>query len=167
LWEDFYIGSLIAGAMTPTPMPSNPFDIPRGFGAPTWRKGTPGVPIATPDMVTGQDSLTATELVAQQDWSYSMDEDAVIALMPAMTAELRRSGSEIIDDFVLNADSTAAIGNINSGPSGALQIGRWVTNNGPIAKYGLILLYGEDSNGDLPDAAPIRAAILSHFGITP
>jgi hypothetical protein len=45
-----------------------------------------------------------------------MDEDAVIALMPAMTAELRRSGSEIIDDFVLNADSTAAIGNINSGP---------------------------------------------------
>jgi hypothetical protein len=110
------MGSLIAGAMTPTPMPTNPFDIPRGFGAPTWRKGTPGVPIATPDMVTGQDSLTATELVAQQDWSYQMDEDTIIALMPAMTAELRRSGSEIIDDFVLNADSTAAGGNINTGP---------------------------------------------------
>lgn len=56
-------------------------------------------------------------------------------------------------------------GNIVGGPHGALQIGRWVTNNGPIAKYALILLYGEDANGDLPDPAPIRAAILEYFGI--
>ena len=61
--------------------------------------------------------------------------------------------------------TSVGTGNINSGPSGALQIGRWVSNNGPIAKFGLILLYGEDSGGNLPDPAPIRAAISDYFGL--
>jgi len=115
LWQDFYMASRVAGALTSIPMPSDPFDIPRGFGAPTWRKGTPGTPIQTPDMATGDDQMKTTELVTQQLWSYTMDEDAVVALMPVMRAELARSGAEVIDAFALNADSTeASTGNINS-----------------------------------------------------
>ena len=114
LWQDFYMASRVAGALTTIPMTSDPFDIPRGFGAPTWRKGTPGTPIQTPDMATGDDQLKTTELVTQQLWSYTMDEDAVVALMPVLRAELARSGAEAIDAFALNADSTeAATGNIN------------------------------------------------------
>ena len=63
--------------------------------------------------------------------------------------------------------TSVGTGNVAGGPSGAMQIGRWVTNDGPIAKFGLVLLYGEDGSGNLPDAAPIRTAIMDYFGITP
>jgi hypothetical protein len=114
LWPDFFMASRIAGSITTVAMTSDPMDIPRGLGTPTWRKGTSGNPISTPDMETGDDQLKSTEIVAQQKWSYTMDEDAVVALMPAMRAELARSGAETIDAFALNADSTeAGTGNIN------------------------------------------------------
>ena len=115
VWRDFFLASRIAANTTPVTMPTDPFDIPRGFGAPTWRRGTPGTPIATPGMATGDDTLTATEILAQQNWAYEMTEDTALALMPLMREELVRSGSEVMDSFILNADATAAAtGNINS-----------------------------------------------------
>ena len=52
--------------------------------------------------------------MTEQNWSYTLQEDAVIAMMPALRRRLAISGAEIIDDFALNADSTnAATGNIN------------------------------------------------------
>lgn len=114
LWQDFFVASRIANTVMPVAMPSNPFDVPRGLGAPTWRKASENLPVSTPDVATGKDTLTATELAATQAWSYTMDEDAVVALMPSVRAELQRSGGDIIDDFCLNADSTAtSTGNIN------------------------------------------------------
>ncbi len=115
LWLDFFMQSRVAGSIMPITMTSNPMDIPAGFGAPTWRKGTANQAISSPDMATSKSTLTATELVATQAWSYTLDEDSVVALMPAMRIELGRSGAEMIDDFAINADSTnAATGNVNS-----------------------------------------------------
>jgi hypothetical protein len=53
--------------------------------------------------------------VTEQNWSYTLDEDAIVAMAPALRSRLAQSGAEIIDAFVLNADATnAATGNINT-----------------------------------------------------
>jgi HK97 family phage major capsid protein len=114
LWEDIFLASRIVNTMTRVPMPTNPFDIPLGLGSVTWRKGTENTATTASDPATAKSTLTATELVTEQNWSYTLDEDAAIAMAPAIRARLAQSGAEIIDSFALNADSTnAATGNIN------------------------------------------------------
>lgn len=114
LWQDFFLASRIVANMTRIPMPSNPFDVPLGLGDVTWRKGTENTATTASDPATAKSTLTATELVTEQNWSYTLDEDAVVALMPAVRERLAISGGEVIDAFALNADSTdAGTGNIN------------------------------------------------------
>lgn len=114
LWEDMFLQSRIAGTLTRVPMPTNPFDIPLGLGSVTWRKGTENTATTASDPATAKSTLTSTELVTEQNWSYTLDEDAAIAMAPAIRARLAQSGAEIIDSFILNADATnAATGNIN------------------------------------------------------
>jgi len=115
LWEDFFLASRIVSLFgTPIAMPSNPFDFPVGWGSITWRKGAVGEATAAQDPATAKSTLTATEQIAEVNWAYDLDEDSVIAVLPTLTQELRRSGAEQMDAFALNADATsAATGNIN------------------------------------------------------
>ncbi len=114
LWDDFFLASRIVATMMRIDMPTNPFDIPLGLGSVTWRKGTENTATTASDPATAKSTLTATELVTQQEWSYTLDEDAAIAMAPAVRGKLAQSGAEIMDAFALNADSTnAATGNIN------------------------------------------------------
>jgi hypothetical protein len=95
-------------------MPTDPFDIPLGLGDVTWRKGTENTATTASDTATAKSTMTTTELVAEVNWSYTLDEDAVIAMLPALQARLRMSGAEVMDGFMLNADATSgATGNIN------------------------------------------------------
>lgn len=115
LWDDIFLASRVVSGMTVIPMPTNPFDVPLGLGSVTWRKGTENTGTTASDPATAKSTLTATELITEQNWSYTLDEDAVVALAPAIRGRLGQSGGEIIDDFALNADATnAATGNINS-----------------------------------------------------
>ncbi len=114
LWEDFFLASRVVTTMQRVPMPTNPFDIPLGLGSVTWRKGTENTATTASDPATAKSTLTATELVTEQNWSYTLDEDAAVAMAPSIRMRLAQSGAEIMDDFALNADSTnAATGNIN------------------------------------------------------
>ena len=114
LWDDFFLASRIVATMMRIDMPTNPFDIPLGLGNVTWRKGTENTATTASDPATAKSTLTATELVTQQEWSYTLDEDAAIAMAPAVRGKLAQSGAEVMDAFALNADSTnAATGNIN------------------------------------------------------
>lgn len=114
LWDDFFLASRIAANLTRVNMPTNPFDIPLGLGSVTWRKGTENTATTASDPATAKSTLTATELVTEQNWSYTLDEDAAVAMAPAIRARLAQSGAEILDSFALNADATnAATGNIN------------------------------------------------------
>ncbi|MFD3165472.1 phage major capsid protein [Herpetosiphon sp. NSE202] len=115
LWDDMYLASRVIGLMQQVNMTSSPFDLPLGLGRPTWRKGRERTRTTTEDSSTNKVTLTATEIVADQEWSYTFNEDAVVALMPAMRTNLALSGGEAMDAFALNADSTlASSGNINS-----------------------------------------------------
>jgi len=114
LWQDFFAASRIVADLPTQPMPTDPFDIPLGLGDITWRKGGQGVATSGTNMATAKSTLTATEQVAEQDWTYDLDEDAVIACMPALRQRITLSGAEQMDNFVINADATAtATGNIN------------------------------------------------------
>ena len=114
LWDDFFLASRIVSTMMRIDMPTNPFDIPLGLGNVTWRKGTENTATTASDPATAKSTLTATELVTEQNWSYTLNEDAAIAMAPAIRGRLAQSGAEIMDAFALNADSTnAGTGNIN------------------------------------------------------
>jgi hypothetical protein len=115
LWEDIFLASRVVNeGMIVIPMPSNPFDVPLGLGDVTWRKGAENVVTTVSDPATAKSVLTATELVTEQNWSYTLDEDAVVAMAPSIRGRLAQSGAEIIDDFAINADSeSGATGNVN------------------------------------------------------
>jgi HK97 family phage major capsid protein len=114
LWEDIFLASRVAANIMTIPMPTNPFDVPLGLGDVTWRKGTENTATTASDPATAKSTLTATELVAEVNWSYTLEEDSIVALMPAVRSRLAVSGAEIVDAFMLNADSTnSATGNIN------------------------------------------------------
>lgn len=114
IWQDMFVASRIASDLPQIPMPTDPFDIPQ-MGEATWRKGGEGAATSSSNNASSKSTLTSTELITEVDWSYNLDEDAVVALMPELRRNLSRSGGEMMDYFVINADSTAtATGNINS-----------------------------------------------------
>lgn len=115
LWDDFFLASRVVSSMNQVNMPTNPFDIPLGLGAVTWYKGSENTAVSESTPSTAKSTLTSTELVTEQNWSYTLDEDAAVAMAPSIRMRLAQSGAEIMDAFVLNADATnAASGNINS-----------------------------------------------------
>lgn len=115
LWEDVHLSNVLVSALQRVPMTSNPMDLPNALGDVTFRKGTENVTVTASDPATAKNTLTVTELVGEVDWSYSLDEDAIVALMPAVRRTIARNASEYMDGFALNADATtAATGNINS-----------------------------------------------------
>lgn len=114
LWEDMFLSAIVLGAIMTVDMPTDPFDLPVGSGSLTWRKGTQNTATTANDPTTAKSTLTSTELLTEQAWSYTYDEDAVIAGMPLVRALVTRTGGEQMDSFLINADSTnAATGNIN------------------------------------------------------
>lgn len=113
LWEDSFLASRVVGSLGVVPMPTDPFDMP-GWGTVVFRKATVGEASAAQDIATHKSTMTATELIAEVNWNYDFDEDAILAVLPAVKSELTRAGAEYMDAFCLNADATAsATGNIN------------------------------------------------------
>jgi HK97 family phage major capsid protein len=173
LWDDMFLASRIAGTMTRIPMPSNPFDVPLGLGAVTWRKGAENTATTASDPATAKSTLTSTEQVTEQNWSYTLDEDAAVAMAPAVRARLAQSGGEQIDSFILNADSTdAGTGNINlddadpdatayylsSGQDGIRH--QWLVDN---------TAQGKDAGGDALADGDIGAALglMGKYAVDP
>lgn len=114
LWGDMFLASKVVKTIGIIPMPSDPFDIPLGWGATTWRKGTQNTATTATDVATAKSTLTSTEQITEINWSYDLDEDSVVAVLPTLRRELSRSGADQMDAFALNADATnAGTGNIN------------------------------------------------------
>lgn len=114
LWRDINLASRVVSSFDRIPMPTDPFDIPVGWGDVTWRKGTQNTATTVSDPATAKSTLTSTEQVAEINWSYNLDEDSVIAILPSLRADMVISAGLQMDNFMMNADSTnAATGNIN------------------------------------------------------
>jgi len=113
LWMDVHLRTAIAGLFARIPMPTNGFDIPLDLGNVNWYPGTANVAATSTDPTTGKRTLTAQELVSVVSWAYELDEDAVIAMLPTVRAKLVMNTAEVIDDVLLNADTTTGTTNIN------------------------------------------------------
>ncbi len=108
LWMDVNLRTQIAPQIPTIAMPSNPFDIPTQLGDVSWYPGTQNTTATESTPATAKKTLTAYELVSQVSFSFSIEEDSIIALLPEIRAGLVRNAAEVLDDVILNADSTAA-----------------------------------------------------------
>ena len=113
LWADINVDTHVAGLFTRVDMPTNPFEIPLQLGDVSWYPGTENTATAETALTTGRQTLTAYELVAEVPWSLTLEEDAVIAMAAEVRSTLVRNAVEVIDDVLLNADTTTQ-DNINA-----------------------------------------------------
>ena len=113
LWMDIHLQTLVAPLVPMINMPSSPFDIPRQLGDVSFYPGTENVAPTSTALGTSKTTMTAYELVGQVPYSFTLEEDAVIALLPEIRAGLVRNVAETLDDIILNAD-TSTSGNINA-----------------------------------------------------
>jgi len=162
LWTDMFLAAKVVPTIGITPMPTDPFDMPFGWGALTWRKGTQNTATTVTDPATGKSTFTATEQVAEINWAYDLDEDSIIAVLPTLRAEIARDAAEQMDRFALNADSTnAGTGNINLNDADPADDSYYLS----LGQDGIRHLYLVDNTGQSTDAnttltdAIVRAAI--------
>ena len=113
LWQDVNLQTLVAPIIPTFPMPSNPFEVPRQLGDVNFFPGTENTVTTDTALATGRTTLTAYELVGQVPYSFTLEEDGVIAMLPEIRAGLVRNVAEVLDDIILNADRSAA-NNINA-----------------------------------------------------
>jgi len=113
LWMDVNLQTQVAPLIPTIAMPSNPFDLPTQLGDASWYPGTENTTATESTPATAKKTLTAYELVSQVSFSFSIEEDSIIALLPEIRSGLVRNAAEILDDIILNADTTAA-NNINA-----------------------------------------------------
>jgi HK97 family phage major capsid protein len=108
LWMDVNLQTQVAPLIPTIAMPSNPFDIPTQLGDVSWFPGTENTTATESTPATAKKTLTAYELVSQVSFSFSIEEDSIIALLPEIRSGLVRNAAEVLDDVILNADTTAA-----------------------------------------------------------
>ena len=113
LWLDVNLETMVAPLFSRTEMPSDPFDIPLQLGDVSWYPGTENSAVTGSALATAKQTLTSYELVGQVPWSLSLDEDSVVAMASEVRSSLVRNAAEVIDDVLLNADTTAT-NNINA-----------------------------------------------------
>jgi HK97 family phage major capsid protein len=112
LWNDVNVDTVIASLFETVTMPSNPFDMPLQLGDVNWYPGAANVATTSTNLATAKQTLTAHELVGMVPWAYELDEDAVIAMMAEVRSTLVRNAAQVLDDMILNAD-TSTTGNLN------------------------------------------------------
>lgn len=113
LWMDVNLDTLVLPLLPQIPMPSNPFDMPRQLGDTNWYPATENVQVTGTTPSTGKSTLTAYGLKTGVPFSDEIEEDAIIALVPEIRRSLVRNAAEIMDDILLNADTTV-LNNINA-----------------------------------------------------
>ena len=113
LWMDVNLETMISPLFSRIDMPSDPFEIPLQLGDVNWFPGTENLAITSTALTTAKQTLTSYELVGQVPWSLTLDEDAVIAMAQEVRAALVRNAAEVIDDILLNGD-TSTTNNINA-----------------------------------------------------
>ena len=114
MWRDVHLATSVVSLFGSIMMPTDPFQIPYDFGDVNWYRGTPNVAPTSSTPGTGRQTLTAAGLAAMIGWSYDLDEDAVIAVLPELRATLIRNAAEVLDDVVLNGDISDDATNINA-----------------------------------------------------
>ena len=112
LQERLYLESAVAAtfAAQEVNMPSNPFKIPVGKTRPTFAiKADNAAAAVDTAQTTGEVTLDAEKLIAYVQYSYELDEDAIIAVLPMITNQLASAAAEAVEDAIINGQESGAI----------------------------------------------------------
>ena len=111
LWMDVSLHTLVMGLIQSFSMSSQPFEIPTQLGDVNFYPGVENTDPTATALATSKVVLDSRKLIAQVPFSFTLDEDNVL---PSLLGEIRRSlvrnTAEVIDDIILNADTTATNG---------------------------------------------------------
>lgn len=113
LWRDVRQQTRVASLFSEIDMPTNPFTVPLELGDVSWYPGSENTATTQSTPATSRQTLTAHELLAEVPWSLTLEEDAVVAMLPELRRTLIESAASVLDDVLLNADVTSA-NNINA-----------------------------------------------------
>jgi HK97 family phage major capsid protein len=114
LFQDVISASLVAGLFQPwLDMPSQKVELPSLGDVTFYKPSAEGVAVTATDLATAKRPLTAYTVKGQVDISDEEEEDSIIALLPAIRANLIRNAKEAIDEAILNADASTGKQNIN------------------------------------------------------
>lgn len=119
-WRDLHLNTVVSSFLPRIAMPTNPFDVPLELGDVTFYKAaSENATVAETDLTTAKNTLTAGGVKAMTAWSYELDEDAIIAMLPQVRETFVRVTAETIDDLLLQADATVANSIVADGASQA------------------------------------------------
>ena len=173
LWADINLDTLVASLFTHVDMPTNPFEIPLQLGNVSWYPGVENTAGTETTLATARQTLTAHELVAEVPWSLTLDEDAVIAMAAEVRSTLVRNAVEVIDDVLLNADTTLT-NNINADGAtiSASMAGKahWLVGFDGLLHLPLVDHTGQGNNhAAAPTAAMFNEVrgLLGKYGVRP
>ncbi|MAS81989.1 MAG: phage major capsid protein [Legionellales bacterium] len=92
-------------------MPTNPFKLPVATSRPTF---APTAELGTPSSSaqgTSQVTLDAEKLVGYVEYSYEVDEDAIVAILPMVEAQLASAAANALEDQLINGAESGILDN--------------------------------------------------------
>lgn len=161
LWMDVNLDSIILPLLTVRPMPTNPYDIPIQFGDTNWYPIDENIQVTTTDPATNKVTLTAYGLKTGVPFSDELEEDAIIALVPELRASLVRNAADVLDDILLNGDTTALNGINSDGATISKSTagkGQWLLGFDGLIHLALV---DNSANQSLDKAAAIDADVFN------
>lgn len=161
LWRDINLASRVVSSFNTVPMPTNPYDAPVGWGDITWRKGSQNTAGTVSNPATAKSTMTTTEQTGEINWSYDLDEDSIIPILPTLKADMAISSAQQMDKFMMNADSTDAnTGNINLDDANPDNDSYYLSDGQDGLRHQIIVdntAQGADINTTLTDALLLAA----------
>lgn len=113
LQERLYVESAVAAAFASQEinMPSNPFKLPVATARPAFTRHTTDIVTATADtqQATANVTLDAEKMVSYVQYSYELDEDSIVAVLPMITNQLAGAAAEAFEDNLINGQVSGAI----------------------------------------------------------
>jgi len=107
LQESFYGDSALARALISSEinMPTNPFKLPVVTSRPTFNVAGEGSDATSSDIGTANVTLDTAKLIGMSEYTYEIDEDSVLAILPVISSQLSKAAASAFENAVINGDS--------------------------------------------------------------
>jgi len=106
LQESFYGDSALARALIASEinMPTNPFKLPVVTSRPTFNVAGEGTSATSTDIGTANVTLDTAKLIGMSEYTYEIDEDSVLAILPVISSQLSKAAASAFESAVINGD---------------------------------------------------------------
>lgn len=103
-----YLESQLASEMigNEIDMPTNPYQIPMSLARPTMYLASQGVTVTKAPPTTSRPTLTASKIMGIADYTYEIDEDSIVPVLPWLEQQLASSAADALEGAIINGDTT-------------------------------------------------------------